>query len=147
MKAYQFFAGCNSTEEAKKRYYRLAQENHPDHCGDPETMKAINAEFERFCKEGPTGGADRDDLPNATTIETGLWAIERYLIKHYGVDQASRDMAPLVWYVKTGRASCDYLHALLSAKPFVIARALHKGGSYEEALARVSSKLSNCGSV
>lgn len=63
MKAYQFFAGCNSTEEAKKRYYRLAQENHPDHGGDPETMKAINAEFERFCKEGPTGGADRDDLP------------------------------------------------------------------------------------
>lgn len=56
MKAYQFFADCQSTEEAKKLYYRLAQQNHPDHGGDPETMKAINAEFERFCKEGPTGG-------------------------------------------------------------------------------------------
>lgn len=63
MKAYDFFASCTTTEEAKKLYYRLAQQHHPDHGGDPEIMKAINAEFECFCKDGPTGGADRDDLP------------------------------------------------------------------------------------
>ena len=63
MKAYDFFASCTTTEEAKKLYYRLAQQHHPDHGGDPEIMKAINAEFERYCKEGPTVGTDRDDLP------------------------------------------------------------------------------------
>ena len=78
---------------------------------------------------------------NKTSIETGLWAIERYLIKHYGTAQAARDMAPIIWYINTGRASCDYLRDLLSAKPFVIARALHKGGSYDDALARVRAKI------
>lgn len=76
-----------------------------------------------------------------TAIETGLWAIERYLIQHYGTSQAAQDMAPLNWYIGTGRASCDYIRALLSAKPFMIARTLHKGGSYDEALSRVKSKI------
>ena len=76
-----------------------------------------------------------------TAIETGLWAIERYLIQHYGTAQAVRDMAPLNWYIGTGRASCDYLRSLLEAKPYVIARALHNGGSYDEALARIKAKI------
>lgn len=58
---YAYFAECQTVAEAKKLYYRLAQINHPDHGGDAEKMKAINAEFETFCKNGPE--AERDDLP------------------------------------------------------------------------------------
>ena len=76
-----------------------------------------------------------------TSIDDGIWSIESYLISKYGVTTARRDIAPLRWYISTGRASCDYLRALLAAKPFVVARALHKGGSYDDVLARVSAKI------
>ena len=36
---------------------------------------------------------------------------------------------------------------MLKAKPYVIARALHKGGSYDEALSRASSPRSDSDSV
>lgn len=81
---------------------------------------------------------------NTTTIETGLWSIERYMMKKYGVDAASRDIAPLKWYVGTERASLAFLRLLLAAKPFMIGRILHKGGSYEDAIQRVKVYLNYC---
>lgn len=78
---------------------------------------------------------------NATSIETGLWAIHRYLIEKHGLDAARTDMAPLYWYVYTGRAPIDFLRSLLEAKPFMIARKLHASGSYEEALTRVKKYI------
>lgn len=75
------------------------------------------------------------------SVETGLWHIQRCLIEKYGTEQAACDMAPLQWYVSTGRASCDFLRALLSAKPFMVGRKLHLGGSYDEALARVKKYI------
>lgn len=41
-----FFSGCETLEDLKARYHKLAKENHPDNGGDVETMKAINAEFD-----------------------------------------------------------------------------------------------------
>ena len=78
---------------------------------------------------------------NATSIETGLWQIENYLIEKYGTRQASADMAPLRWYVSTGRASVPFLRLLITAKPFMVARKLHEGGSYQEAVDRVKKFL------
>lgn len=43
-----FFAGCQTLEELKARYHKLARQHHPDNGGDPETMKAINAEFDEM---------------------------------------------------------------------------------------------------
>lgn len=43
----QFFTGCRTAEEAKKRYRELCREWHPDVSSHPdatEVMKAINAE-------------------------------------------------------------------------------------------------------
>ena len=74
-----------------------------------------------------------------TAIETGLWAIQRYLMQHYGVDQSYRDMAPLNWYME--RASLDFIRAVLTAKPFMIARKLHMGGSYDEVIKRLKIYL------
>lgn len=74
---------------------------------------------------------------SATSIDTCLWAIEMYLMRKYGVDTARRDMEPLKWYVNTGRGSVDDIRRILSARPYVIGRLLHQGGSYDEAIARV----------
>ena len=74
---------------------------------------------------------------SSTTIETGLWHIQRHLIYKYGIVQAERDMAPLHWYISTGRASMQFLHALLDAKPFMVARKLHEGGSDQEVIGRI----------
>ena len=74
---------------------------------------------------------------SATAIDTGLWAIQRYGMRHYGTDAAAQDIAPLKWYVNTGRGSLEFLRLLLNAKPFMVARRLHEGGSYDEAIRRV----------
>lgn len=61
-----------------------------------------------------------------------LWDIKKYLMNKYGVDQAERDIDPLAWYIKTGRASVRFLNLLYKKKPFLIARKLHGGGSYDD---------------
>ena len=76
-----------------------------------------------------------------TTIERNIWKIQRVLLEKYGTAQAASDVAPLVWYIETGRASADYLRKLFAVKPFLIARRLHLGGSYDEVLARVGNLI------
>ena len=75
------------------------------------------------------------------SIECGLWAIQRHLINKYGCTIAENDMAPIQWYVNTGRASGYFLSRLLACKPYMIARKLHAGGSYDEVLARVKDYM------
>ena len=72
-----------------------------------------------------------------TTIETGLWHIERYLMMKHGVDAARRDIDPLKQYVYSGRASTTVIRAILTAKPYMVGRKLHQGGSCEEVVGRV----------
>ena len=74
-------------------------------------------------------------------IEEGLWTIRVYLMNRYGVDKAEQNMAPLTWYIGTGRASCDFIRAVLTAKPFMIGRKLNEGGTYDEAINRVKKYI------
>jgi len=76
-----------------------------------------------------------------TLIDTCLWAIYRYLMSKYGVDVANVDFAPLSWYVKTGRASTDFLRRLAVAKPFMIGRILHRCGTTDEAVQKMKEYL------
>ncbi len=78
---------------------------------------------------------------NRTSIETCLWHIERHLTNKYGVTEAGVDMAPLRWYIYTGRASTEFIRELMKAKPFMVARKLHMGGSYQEAVDRVKKYI------
>lgn len=45
----KFFNDCNTIEEVKALYRKLAKEHHPDHGGDTETMQAINTEYAFAC--------------------------------------------------------------------------------------------------
>ncbi len=75
-----------------------------------------------------------------TAIDNQLWNVKLYMMKKYGCDSASALFAPLEWYVTTDRASLPFLRWFISAKPFVVARVLAKGGSYDEAIARLKAK-------
>ncbi len=51
-----FFQGCDTLEKLEKRYKNLAKTFHPDtEAGDTETMKTINAEYDRLKKEFENG--------------------------------------------------------------------------------------------
>ena len=78
-----------------------------------------------------------------TLIESSLWAIERHLMGKYGCDTAASDMEPLKWYISTGRASGYFLHNLLFCRPYMIARKLHEGGSYDQVLERIKQYMSH----
>lgn len=65
----------------------------------------------------------------------------RLLSKDSTWDQANRDIAPLMWYIDTGRASTEFLRKLLDTKPYLVARRLRKGGTYDEVVNRIFSLL------
>lgn len=46
-----YFINCNSIDDAKQLYKKLAKEHHPDKGGDVEIMKLINNEYDFFCKK------------------------------------------------------------------------------------------------
>lgn len=48
MNTYTYFADCNTIEEGKALYRKLAREHHPDMGGNLETMQAINIEWASF---------------------------------------------------------------------------------------------------
>ena len=75
------------------------------------------------------------------SIEQYLWFVHANLIDKYGTLVASNDLAPLEWYIQTGRASTDFVRTLMKAKPFMVARKLHKGGSYDEVINRVKKYI------
>ena len=78
---------------------------------------------------------------NWTNIEEYVWKIKRHLMNRYGATDAEYSIEPLRWYISTGRASADFLHRLIASRPFMIARLLHKNGSYEEILERIKAYI------
>ena len=43
-----YFKNVTTLEELRKEYKRLVKQYHPDNGGDPETIKAINAEYDKM---------------------------------------------------------------------------------------------------
>ena len=43
-----YFKNVTTLEELRKEYKRLVKQYHPDNGGDPETIKAINAEYDQM---------------------------------------------------------------------------------------------------
>jgi len=78
---------------------------------------------------------------NYMAIDSAVWNIKAILMRKYGSAAADRDIAPLAWYITTGRASTGFLHLLLEAKPFMIARKLHQAGSYDDAIKAICNYI------
>lgn len=76
-----------------------------------------------------------------TAVECYIDRVVEYLTHKYGTDTALREISPLEWYVWTGRASCDFLRALVSSKAYMVGRKLHEGGSYTEIINRIHQYL------
>lgn len=83
---------------------------------------------------------DHIDISN-TAVEGRLWDIRLYLGRKYGYDETAQNIAPLSWYIGTGRASLDFLRAFMATKPFMIARKLRAGGTYEEVIRRIKEYI------
>ena len=80
-------------------------------------------------------------MVNKNSIDNCLWNIQKILMKKYGCTAADREIAPLIWYINTGRASTPFLKKLINAKPFMIARKLHMDGSDVEIINRVKAYI------
>lgn len=74
-------------------------------------------------------------------VETYIWKTHRKLIPTYGIDESWRIISPLTWYIRTGRASCDFLRSLMTTKHYLIARDCAKGGSTDEVINRICKRL------
>lgn len=57
----KFFNDCNTIDEVKKLYKKLAMENHPDRGGDTATMQAINTEYAFACAKLAKGAGLSDE--------------------------------------------------------------------------------------
>lgn len=56
-------------------------------------------------------------------------------------NKAQIEIDCLLYYINSGRASTPFLKALVNAKPFMIARKLHMGGSDSEKIGRLKAYL------
>lgn len=76
-------------------------------------------------------------------VDKAMWRIQTDLMRRYGLsyDRAAQIMGPLHWWVRTGRASTDFLHGLIVAKPFIISRRLMSGGSDEEIISKIKKAI------
>lgn len=76
------------------------------------------------------------------TFDNYIFTAAMYGSRTVSLDEAQRVLEPLEWYVKTGRASCDFMRKLSAKKPYCIFRVMHKtGGSYEDAIQAVKQYL------
>ncbi len=81
-----FFENIQSYEDLKNQFKELAKKNHPDAGGDPEVMKAINAEFDRL---------------------QPIWLVRRNQTCPFPIDE-SADMVRNEFYTQSGWAGTNY---------------------------------------
>lgn len=74
-------------------------------------------------------------------LDDYLWKVKVYLMRRYGCAASDRLMDPLLWFVRTGRSSAEFDRRLMAIKPFVIGRLLAKGGSVDETITRIKSRI------
>lgn len=78
----RYFSDCKDFDELKKRFRDLCKQHHPDLGGDAETMKAVNAEYEKCLKDGLK---HTEDFATRMDIERELAEIVQRLITLPGV--------------------------------------------------------------
>lgn len=64
-----YFKNCNTLDEAKKLYWDLAKQLHPDKGGDEEAFKVLGNEFEAFKPNKQKYSTECDDWSSAEYAE------------------------------------------------------------------------------
>ena len=80
---------------------------------------------------------------NYQTADNFIHKAAMYGAPRIGLDASYSVMAPLAWYIGTGRASYDFTARLATKKPYRVFQVLHKagGGSYDDAIHAVKLYL------
>lgn len=78
---------------------------------------------------------------SSTLVDDCIVRIHLYLCDRYGYQRADVDIDPLLWYIRTGRASTQSLGLLVQKKTYMLARKLHEGGSHMEAIDRIKKYI------
>lgn len=79
---------------------------------------------------------------SSTGIDNYLHDLKMYIAKREGdYNTASRMLSPLLWYVNTGRASSDFLKALMKCPYFSIYTVLRQQDSIENTIKGIQRKL------
>lgn len=73
----KWFSGCNSIDEAKKRFRDLCKKHHPDLGGNVADMQSVNAEYEQVLRDGLKSV---DNFAERMKIEKELAAMVERLI-------------------------------------------------------------------
>ena len=82
-----FFNHCNTLDELKAEYRRLAMRHHPDHGGDTETMQRINAEYTaKFETLKHTHNATHDENHQTNEVPADFIRIIEVLLRMGDVD-------------------------------------------------------------
>ena len=74
-------------------------------------------------------------------IDDYIWDVEHICINSAGFAPGERAVAPLAYYINTGRASVEFLRKLFRVHPRWIARILLDGRSDHETLSRVKKRI------
>ena len=82
----KYFKDCNTKEECKKLYKKLAFMYHPDRGGDTETMKAINAEFDYVIENNIFKSSKKDTKKDYDFSSSQFKDIIEALIKLEGIE-------------------------------------------------------------
>ena len=74
-----------------------------------------------------------------TNVDAFLWTVTLAVQKYCAcsISTAESLTGDLEWYIRTGRATPEFLRKLVRSKPFMIARRIAHGGSTDEGVARI----------
>lgn len=78
---------------------------------------------------------------NTDGIDNYIWDVRHKCHTTIGIDRGDSACYPLVWYISTGRASCEFLRKLIAVSPTRIARILMGGGSDAYIIGRIQKAI------
>lgn len=108
----RFFSDCNTLDELKKKYRKLAMENHPDRGGDEDTMKRINDEYDRtfpILKMAYNKVASEPTHETAESTRNEFYTQNGWKGKNYNLYLTTKEItAKIREYVKKAYPDCKF---------------------------------------
>ncbi|MBO6270310.1 MAG: molecular chaperone DnaJ [Clostridium sp.] len=122
-----YFKNVSSFEDLKSQYRVLAKKNHPDAGGDPETMKAINREYDTLFpiwQHRHNQTAETPDTETASGSRVKFYTQNGWAGDRYDPEMSTKEVAARVRaYVKetypTYKFSVRYSHASMCSEVHV----------------------------